>query len=117
MYIVQLYLGGARFEPANTYNYDDELNHFHVTLDWLVYVVGGAVLSAMGVFRESPGSTPHSFIHLFIQAISIAPLQVHYCTQRRSQNSTDTATEFHAEAPQATASEGLHHHHHTFVYS
>ena len=58
------------------------------------------------------------FIHTFIQAISIAPLQV-FCifvrmnkvttttTQRRSRHSTDTVSEFHAEAPQATASEGL----------
>jgi len=28
-------------------------------------------------------------------------------TQRRSQHSTDTVSEFHAEAPQATASGGL----------
>src|SRR6218665_531693 len=28
-------------------------------------------------------------------------------TQRRSRHSTDTVSEFHAEAPQATASEGL----------
>ena len=28
-------------------------------------------------------------------------------TQRRSRHSTDTVFEFHAEAPQATASEGL----------
>src|SRR6218665_2546382 len=42
----------------------------------------------------------------FIQAISITPLQVH-TTQRRSHHSTDTVSEFHIEAPQATASEGL----------
>jgi len=48
-----------------------------------------------------------SFIHSFIQATSIAHLQVHYTTQRRSRHSTDTVSEFHAEAPQATASEGL----------
>src|SRR6218665_1982151 len=30
-------------------------------------------------------------------------------TQRRSRHSTDTVSEFHAEAPQATASEGLAH--------
>ena len=37
----------------------------------------------------------------FLRAISIAPLQVNYY------NSTDTLLKFHAEAPQATASEGL----------
>jgi len=44
-----------------------------------------------------------------IQAISIAPFQVPYTTQKRSRNSTDTASEFHSEAPQATVSEGLAH--------
>ena len=42
--------------------------------------------------------------------LSIALLQVHNyysTTQRRFQHSTDTVSEFHAEAPQATASEGL----------
>src|SRR6218665_1872835 len=39
--------------------------------------------------------------HSFIQTISIAPLQ------RRSRRSTDTAPEFHAEAPHATESERL----------
>ena len=39
--------------------------------------------------------------YLFIQAISLAPLQA----QRRSHHST--VSEFHAEAPQGTASEGL----------
>src|SRR6218665_2658284 len=44
--------------------------------------------------------------HSFIQAISIAPLQVHYYsetppTQHRC------GSEFHAEVPQATASKGL----------
>src|SRR6218665_3479059 len=58
------------------------------------------------------------FIHTFIQAISIAPLQV-FCifvrmnkvttttTQRRPRHSTDTVSKFHAEAPETTASEGL----------
>src|SRR6218665_1852787 len=53
----------------------------------------------------------NSLIHSFIQAISIAPLQLqlqgHYTTRRRSRHSTDTVPEFHAEAPQATVSEGL----------
>src|SRR6218665_1654661 len=39
-----------------------------------------------------------------IQAISIAPLQVRSTTQKPSRHSTDTVPEFHAEAPQATAS-------------
>jgi len=34
------------------------------------------------------------------------PLQVHYYSEA-PQHSTDTVSEFHAEAPQATASEGL----------
>src|SRR6218665_267033 len=38
--------------------------------------------------------------------ISIAHLQVYY-TQRRSRQSTDTFSEFHAEAPQTTVSEEL----------
>jgi len=42
----------------------------------------------------------------FIQTISIAPLQS-VTTQKRSRHSTDTVPEFHAEAPQATASYGL----------
>ena len=45
-------------------------------------------------------------IHSFIQTISIEPEQV-YTTQRLSRHSTDTVLEFHAEAPQATASEEL----------
>ena|SRR6218665_1455365 len=44
----------------------------------------------------------HRF-HSFIQVISIAPLQVHYY----SRHSRGTVPEFLAEAPQATASEGL----------
>jgi len=44
--------------------------------------------------------------HSFIQAISIAPLQP-TTTQRRSRHNTDTVLEFHAEAPQTTASEEL----------
>src|SRR6218665_3473542 len=46
----------------------------------------------------------YSFIPSFIQAISIAPLQVRYSTQKRSRHSTDTVPEFHAEEPQTTAS-------------
>ena len=49
----------------------------------------------------------HSFIHSFIQTISIALIQVYSTTQRRYRHSTDTVPEFHAEAPQATVSEGL----------
>src|SRR6218665_3779810 len=46
-------------------------------------------------------------IHSFIRAISIAPLQVHLATtQRCSRHSTDTVSEFHAEAAPATASKG-----------
>ena len=47
----------------------------------------------------------NSFV--FIQTISIAPLQAHNTTQRRSRHNTDTVSDFHAEAPQATGSEGL----------
>ena len=43
----------------------------------------------------------------FIQASSIAPLQVHCYSEALSWHSMDTVSEFHAEAPQATASEGL----------
>jgi len=49
-----------------------------------------------------------TLFHSFIQAISIAPLKVLlYYTQKHSRQSTDTVPEFHAEAPQATVSEGL----------
>ena len=44
--------------------------------------------------------------HSFISAISIAPLQVHYYSER-SRHGKDTVPEFHAEAPQATAREGF----------
>jgi len=47
-----------------------------------------------------------SFVLSFIQAIYIAPLQS-TATQRRSRHSTDTVPNFHAEAPQAAASEIL----------
>jgi len=49
----------------------------------------------------------NSRIHSFIQAISIAPLQVHYIyysEAHSSLHSTDTVSKFHAEAPQATTS-------------
>ena len=39
--------------------------------------------------------TEGNLIHSFIQAISIAPLQVHCTTQRRSRHNTDTVPEFH----------------------
>ena len=45
-------------------------------------------------------------VNSFIQAISIAPL-LSTTTQKRSRHSTDTVSEFHDEAPQATTSEGL----------
>ena len=45
-----------------------------------------------------------NFIHSFIQAISIAHLQVHYYSEALPM---DTVPEFYAEAPQATVSEGL----------
>src|SRR6218665_770315 len=44
--------------------------------------------------------------HLFSQGISKAPFQVPYYSGR-SRHSTETVSEFHAEALQATASEGL----------
>src|SRR6218665_1951113 len=57
------------------------------------------------------GSWQHSLsIHClsfsFIQAFSISPLQ-YPTTVTRSRHSTYTLSEFHAEAPQATASEEL----------
>jgi len=47
------------------------------------------------------GGWANSFIYSFIQ--TIASLQV-TTIQKRSQHSMDTVPEFHAEAPQATAS-------------
>src|SRR6218665_2328747 len=47
-----------------------------------------------------------SFIHSFIQAISIAPLQVHYYSEvLPTQHGYGVGV--HAEAPQVTASKGL----------
>ena len=48
------------------------------------------------------GDTLH-IRYLFIQAIFIETLQA-ATTQKRSRHSPDTVPEFHAEAPQATAS-------------
>ena len=53
--------------------------------------------------RHQLGLLMFYHIHSFIQAISIAPLQVH----NYSETLLDTVSEFHAEASQATASEGL----------
>src|SRR6218665_83258 len=49
----------------------------------------------------------HSFIHSFIHATSIPPLfkVSHYHSE--ALHSTNFVSEFHAEAPQATTSEGL----------
>src|SRR6218665_4042195 len=49
----------------------------------------------------------HSFIHSF-RLFLLLPFKS-TTTQRRSRRSTDTVSEFHAAAPQATASEGLAH--------
>jgi len=49
----------------------------------------------------------HAFIHLFILAISIAPLQVHYYSEALpTTNSTDTVSEFHAEEHRQHVSKG-----------
>ena len=45
------------------------------------------------------------YIHSFIPDISIASLQVHYYSE--ALETPDTASEFDAEAQNATASEGL----------
>ena len=60
-------------------------------------------------FQSINQSIKSSFIweysgYSFIQAISIAHLHVYYYSEALP---TYTVTEFHAEAPQATASEGL----------
>ena len=51
----------------------------------------------------------HSFIHSFIQTISIEPFQVHYYSLELpiQHGYCVGLSEFHAEAPQITASEGL----------
>jgi len=46
------------------------------------------------------------FYYAFIQVISVAPLQVHYYSKALSTQHV-YVSEFHAEAPQATAREGL----------
>src|SRR6218665_1143272 len=55
------------------------------------------------------GSLTHpasQVVHSFIQDISIAPLQVHYYSEAFPTTTTDNVSEFHAEAPRATVSEG-----------
>src|SRR6218665_2708030 len=63
----------------------------------------------MNIFCGTNNRKATLIIHSFIQTISIAPLQVHYYSeaQRHFRHSTDTVSEFRAEAPQATVSEGL----------
>ena len=46
-----------------------------------------------------------AFLHSFIQAITIAPLQVHYYSEALP-TQHGTVSEFYAETPQATVSEG-----------
>ena len=46
-------------------------------------------------------------VHSFIQAISIAPPQVHCYSEALPTQLGYCVSKFHAEAPQATASEGL----------
>src|SRR6218665_1808829 len=46
-------------------------------------------------------------INSFIQAFSLAPLQVHYYSKALQTQHGYYVSEFHAEAPQATVSEGL----------
>src|SRR6218665_3852437 len=48
-----------------------------------------------------------SFIYSFIQAIYIAPFKSTNAHRRSRHSTADTVSEFHVEAPQATASEGL----------
>ena len=69
-------------------------------------------IQAISIASLQVHSSTHSFIHSFILNIYIAPLQENYSealttAQRRSRLSTDTVPEFRAEAPQATVSEGL----------
>jgi len=45
----------------------------------------------------------------FIHSVSIAPLQVHYYSEALLTQHGYTVSEFHAEAPQATVSQGLAH--------
>src|SRR6218665_188449 len=47
------------------------------------------------------------FINSFIQAFSLAPLQVRYYSKALQAQHGYYVSEFHAEAPQATVSEGL----------
>src|SRR6218665_2212450 len=47
------------------------------------------------------------FINSFIQAFSLAPLQVRYYSKALQTQHRYYVSEFHAEAPQATVSEGL----------
>ena len=67
--------------------------------------LGGYCVLCKDLEPVSHSPVTHSFIHSFIQAISIAPLQVHCYSEALP--TQDTLLEFHAEAPQATASEGL----------
>src|SRR6218665_139446 len=53
----------------------------------------------------SPSLIQCELPYSFIQAISIVPLSKSTTTQKRSRHSMDIVPEFHAKAPQATASE------------
>ena len=59
---------------------------------------------------QNPGGTHcHSFIYSFTHSFRLCLWRLFKSTttQRRSRQSTDILSEFHAEAPQATTSDGL----------
>src|SRR6218665_2717740 len=77
-------------------------------MKYLKYLVPTTYYGVCGVLLLVPSVAFLSFI----QAISIlrassSPLQVHYYSEAHLTHHGDTVPEFLAEAPQATASEGL----------
>src|SRR6218665_2722654 len=64
--------------------------------------------------KETQPKTKHqqsrrvfSFVHSFVPDISIAPLQVHYCSEVLPTTARILCRSYHAEALQTTVGEGL----------
>ena len=71
---------------------------------FIAHLYGGALLAAgVGVLRDCPEAD----LLFFLFRLFLWHLFKSTTTQRRSRRSMDTVSEFHAEAPQATVSEGL----------
>src|SRR6218665_3879099 len=65
------------------------------------------MLAHISVMLEGVDVSSQHHINSFIHSFILQCLFKYPNTQKRSQHSTDTVSEFHAEVPQATASERL----------